>query len=622
MNNLEKRSISVDVEVRSNDDGKTIVEGYAARFNEETTIGGRFAERIARGAFDSTDMTQTVALFNHDYNQPLARMGSGLQLDIDENGLKYRFELGEQTYAKDLAINIREGIVATSSFGFTIEDDSWEKRDDGLNLRTINSVNVLYDVSPTTQGAYDTTEVGLRSMADALEVEEELEALEEERIAQQEVETPMAEEIEDPVDERQSESMYGDKEDEEDEDEEMKMQEEEEDEEKMQEEEEDEEEEEEDERNKENPEPEARNTNISNSNNMKEKKAPAVVQAMGDKAPEVRAQYNLGKAIREAASGNQLTGLEAEMSQEAALEFRNAGIVPAGNAIHIPTMMLRADAIPMATAALDDGSGGALAANVGQAIATEVQGPVAKYRPDTIADALGVRLITGVTGDISIPVQTANVTAGKTASEITAVDSSNIALSSVTLSPERFAAHTKVTQQLLAQNSFDLDSFLAADIRQGLALAYNAHLITQIGGITEVDAEATGLEVDTVDVPFLLESQLRDGDVPYEQAKFLTDATAFRAMRQASLDAGSGLFAADGRNSIIGYPTVVNSAVTNGSVYMMNPADLVCAEWGGISLIIDQFSSAEQGIVRIIGSMYADCKVLRDAGVKGYLNVN
>jgi HK97 family phage major capsid protein len=459
-------------------------------------------------------------------------------------------------------------------------------------------------------------------MADALEVEEELEALEEERIAQQEVETPMAEEIEDPVDERQSESMYGDKEDEEDEDEEMKMQEEEEEEEKMQEEEEDEEEEEEDERNKENPEPEARNTNISNSNNMKEKKAPAVVQAMGDKAPVVRAQYNLGKAIREAASGNQLTGLEAEMSQEAALEFRNAGIVPAGNGIHIPTMMLRADEVPMATAALVDSSDDPLAANVGQAIATEIQGPVAKYRPDTIADALGVRLITGVTGDISIPVQTANVTAGKTATEIAAVDSSNIALSSVNLSPERFAAHTKVTQQLLAQNSFDLDSFLAADIRQGLALAYNAHLVTAIGGITAVDAEASGALVNTVDVPFLLESQLRDGDVPYEQAKFLTDATAFRAMRQAALDAGSGLFAADGRNSIIGYDTVVNSAVTNGSVYMMNPADLVCAEWGGISLIVDQFTEAEKGIVRIIGAMYADCKVLRNAGVKGYTNVN
>jgi len=119
MNNLEKRSINVDMEVRSSEDGKTIVEGYAARFNEETTIGGRFAERIAPHAFDDADMSQTVALFNHDYNMPLARMGQGLELEVDENGLKYRFELGEQTYAKDLAINIREGIVATSSFGFT-----------------------------------------------------------------------------------------------------------------------------------------------------------------------------------------------------------------------------------------------------------------------------------------------------------------------------------------------------------------------------------------------------------------------------------------------------------------------------------------------------------------------
>jgi uncharacterized protein len=614
MNNLEKRSISVDVEVRSNDDGKTIVEGYAARFNEETTIGGRFAERIARGAFDGTDMTQTVALFNHDYNQPLARMGSGLQLDIDENGLKYRFELGEQSYAKDLAINIREGIVATSSFGFTIEDDSWEKRDDGLNLRTINSVNVLYDVSPTTQGAYDTTEVGLRSMADALEVEEELEALEEERLAQQEVETPMAEEIENPLDERQSESMYGDKEDEEDEDEEMKMQDEEdEDEEKMQEEEDEEkmQEEDEDERNKENPEPEARNTNISNSNNMQEKKAPAVVQAMGDKAPEVRAQYNLGKAIREAASGNRLTGLEAEMSQEAALEFRNAGIVPAGNGIHIPTMMLRADAVPMATEATGSP---AISAAINQGVATEIQGPVVAYRPQTIADALGIRRITGVTGDISIPVQTTNVTAGKTTAEVTAVDSTNIALSSVTLSPERFAAHTKVTQQLLAQNSFDLDSFLAADIRRGLELAYNAHLVSAIEAVSTTARSTTAI----TDVPFLMEAALRDANVPYENAKFLTEAGAFRKLRQAALDAGSGQFAAETRNSIIGYPTVVNSAVTNGHVAMVNPADLVCAEWGGISLIVDQFSEAEKGIVRVIGAMYADCKVLRAAGVSIY----
>lgn len=586
MNNLEKRSINVDMEVRSSEDGKTIVEGYAARFNEETTIGGRFAERIAPHAFDDADMSQTVALFNHDYNMPLARMGQGLELEVDENGLKYRFELGEQTYAKDLAINIREGIVATSSFGFTIEDDSWEKRDDGLNLRTINSVNVLYDVSPTTQGAYDTTEVALRSMEEALAVEEELEELEEESRAYAEMEEEMDEEKQDSVEEEEEER------------EEM-MEEEEEEEER--EEEEEEEEEEEDERNVTLEEVEAPATldseehnvrgaeNANSQDNMnEEKKAPAVVQSMGDSTPKVRAQFNLGKAIREAANGH-LTGLEAEMSKEAEQEFRAAGVVPAGGAgVHIPTMLLRADAVPMATEAVAN-----VSAAVNQGVETEILGAIAKYRPVTIADKLGIRRITGVTGDISIPVQSTSLAGTKTTNEADAVDSANIALTAVSLSPERLAAHTKVTQQLLAQNSFDLDAFLAADIRRGLEQQYNAHIVSKLSaGVTKVDAEAAGALVATTDVPYELEKLLRNADVPFENIKFLTDPTAFRALRSAARDAGSGLFAADSFNTIMGYPAVVSTLVADEDVYMLNPADVVCAEWGGMSILVLQIGRA------------------------------
>ena len=184
------------------EDDKVVVEGYAARFDDETVIGGKFAERVARGAFEGADMSNTVALFNHDWNMPLARVGNGLELSVDEVGLRYRFELGDQSYARDLAENIRMGNVSTSSFGFTVADDSWERRDD-MNLRTINSVGTLFDVSPTTQGAYPTTEVGLRSMEAALdaEVEEELRKLEEEKPEEapeeeREEEAPVADEKE------------------------------------------------------------------------------------------------------------------------------------------------------------------------------------------------------------------------------------------------------------------------------------------------------------------------------------------------------------------------------------------------------------------------------------------
>lgn len=184
-NNVEKRYVQSNLEVRTEEGKPTVIEGYAAVFGDETVIGGAFAERVARKAFDGANMSNTVALFNHDVNQPLARVGHGLELEVDERGLKYRFELGNQSYAQDLAENIRMGNVGTSSFGFTVKDDSWERRDDGMNLRTIEAVDLLFDVSPTTQGAYPTTEVGLRSMEAAF-ANEEVAELEEEVIRAEE----------------------------------------------------------------------------------------------------------------------------------------------------------------------------------------------------------------------------------------------------------------------------------------------------------------------------------------------------------------------------------------------------------------------------------------------------
>jgi HK97 family phage prohead protease/HK97 family phage major capsid protein len=585
-NNVEKRFLPGSFEVRTDEGKPTVVEGYAAVFNDETVIGGSFAERIDRGAFDGADMSNTVALFNHDINKPLARAGHGLELTVDERGLKYRFEVGNQSYAQDLVENIRMGNVSTSSFGFTIKDDEWEMRDGDMNLRTIKEVDLLFDVSPTTQGAYPTTEVGLRSMELAM-ANAEVTEIEEEEVRSEEV---VEEEVVAEVEEADEEDCGC-------EDNEVK------------------------------PVPRSEEVTLetadapvaeesdeiiergaeSEISMNEEKNAPAVVQGLGDKVQNVRARFDLGKAIREAANGS-LSGLEAEMNSEAVNEFRQAGISVA-NGINIPAMMLRADAAPMATETVSS-----VSAAVNQGVQTDVGGPIANYRPVTFADKMGVRKLTGLTGDVSIPVQSTNVTTVTTTNEADPVDSTNIALTSVTLSPERLSAHTKVSQQLLAQNSFDLQSFLADDIRRGLELQYNTELKGVIEGITET----AGVDLDPADIPYLLEEALRDAGVDYTGAYFLMEAGAFKTLRRATLDAGSGLMAAPDRNNVIGYPTLVSSLFTDDNVYMVQPADLVCAEWGGINIMVDPYTEAHKDVVRIVANMYMDCAILREAGVQGY----
>ena len=607
-NNVEKRFLTNGFEVRAEEGKPTVVEGYAAVFNDETVIGGSFAERIDRNAFDGADMTNTVALFNHDVNKPLARAGHGLELSVDDRGLKYRFEVGNQSYAKDLVENIRLGNVSTSSFGFTVRDDEWEMRDE-MNLRTIKEVGLLFDVSPTTQGAYPTTEVGLRSMELALENEGVLAA--EEEVArmyhdkdkdEEEEEDEDRDEDEDEEEEKENKSKRSEEKDEEDcgcGDNEIKPV---------------QREAEQELETADAPVAEESDSIIqrgaeSEISMNEEKNAPAVVQGLGDAVQNVRARFDLGKAIREAASGG-LTGLEAEMSQEGSNEFRQGGVAP-GTGINIPSMLLRADAVPMGTEAVNSVQA------AGGAIATELQGPVGRYRPVTFADKMGVRRITGVTGDISIPVQSDSITVSEKTNEVDAQDSANMAFSSVTLSPSRISSHTKASQMLLAQNSFDLQAFLADDMRRGLENQYNVKLKGVIEGITEENGGSESPALGAEDVAYFLEQLLREGNVDPAGAFFLTEPTLYRQMRQATLDAGSGIFAATSASRIGEYEAIVSTLFTDGNAYMVKPEDLVVAEWGGLNLQVDPYTEAHKDVVRIIANMYVDCKILRSAGVVG-----
>ena len=165
---VERRYLSMNVEAREAEEGSgKTVEGYAAVFNTDADLGG-FTERIEPGAFDAAledPKLDVAALFNHDQNQILARNRAGegnLELWTDEKGLKYRFQLGDQSYAQDLAINLRMGLVNQSSFAFSIKEDEWSMRD-GRDHRTIKSVN-LHDISPVVFAAYgEETAASIRS---------------------------------------------------------------------------------------------------------------------------------------------------------------------------------------------------------------------------------------------------------------------------------------------------------------------------------------------------------------------------------------------------------------------------------------------------------------------------
>jgi len=177
--NIERRSLAIDevesavpllaVESRSEDDGseREYVVGYAAKFGVLSLDLGDFVERIDPDAFGIVaerrgrkKPLETRALWNHDANFPLARYPGTLRMSVDEVGLRYEFPVPETSYGKDIASNIRSGIVRGSSFSFTVPQggDSWAV-EDGRSVRTIQKIDTLLDVGPVTFPAYPDADV-------------------------------------------------------------------------------------------------------------------------------------------------------------------------------------------------------------------------------------------------------------------------------------------------------------------------------------------------------------------------------------------------------------------------------------------------------------------------------
>jgi len=173
---IERRSLVIDeiesdvpllaVESRSeegSDQSREWIVGYAAKFGVNSLeLEGEFIERIHPDAFGLVAERrgrkrplETRALWNHDANFPLARYPGTLLMSVDNVGLRYEFPVPNTTYGRDLAENIRAGIVRGSSFSFQIAPggEDWSV-EDGRSIRTVTKVGSLIDVGPVTFPAY------------------------------------------------------------------------------------------------------------------------------------------------------------------------------------------------------------------------------------------------------------------------------------------------------------------------------------------------------------------------------------------------------------------------------------------------------------------------------------
>ena len=166
--NEEKLSIQRSYEITyraKKDSDKKIIQGYAVVFDAWADVrswGESWKECIRKGAFtQSLKENNILALYNHDFNNVLARKDVNMKLVEDDKGLYFEIELPDTTQGNDLYELIDKGIVNQCSFSGYVRKNLWSEDNGGNVLREILEIDLI-EITITPIPAYEVTEAEVK----------------------------------------------------------------------------------------------------------------------------------------------------------------------------------------------------------------------------------------------------------------------------------------------------------------------------------------------------------------------------------------------------------------------------------------------------------------------------
>ena len=559
--------------------GRT-VSGYAIRFNEDSAFMG-FTERINPSALPASmlENADIFAYFNHDWSKVLARTPNSLKLDLRDDGLYYEFEAPNTQDGNDLLEHIKRGEMYGTSFAFSLPEDGsgevWTKQEDGTYMREIIMFDALYEISPVYTPAYPTTSVSARCLEYVRNTEEqnmkedekdEMEAgktadpnesKEQEKQKEQDkpVESVESESCESKPDESKS---CGDKPDETkscyNEPDEMDEP-------------------------CEGPQCDKEDDykeNISNRNKMKK-------------------QFSLLKAINDVANNNSLDAVSQAVINAGADEMRSAGQSFSGQ-IQLP---VESRAAVTVTNEHDD------------VIEVQFADLLTPLRAKNVLVAAGAKYMSGLIGDVQVPIMGAgNVT---WEGEVASAKEAGYTFSSKKLQPKRLTAYVDISKQFLVQDSIGAEQAIRADIVAAINSKLESTILGSAQGSTTTPAGIfygqTPKKITTFKDICDLEASIEDANVIGE-CKYVMSNKAKAALRNMPKSSKSTQLVME-NGEVDGTPVLNTSNVEAQNIAYGDWNNLAIGQWGSIDLVVDPYTLAKDGQVRIVINAFFDAVTLR-----------
>jgi HK97 family phage major capsid protein len=230
---------------------------------------------------------------------------------------------------------------------------------------------------------------------------------------------------------------------------------------------------------------------------------------------------------------------------------------------------------------------------------------------------LGVRVLSGLVGDIAIP-KGAAVTA-TWGTETADADEVTPVLSQVTGTPKCVKARTNISRKLIMQSSVDIEAFVQNELAVALAVAIDKSAFNGAGTAEPVGLLTGPISTDvavTAGTPTYAEmcnlvATVTGKNVNLDALKFAVTNEVFWKLAATATSTNGPLFIADIQTGkIMGRPTVVSENVTANYGFIADWSQMILGMWGnGLDILVDPYSGSSSGLVKVVAFMDADVLV-------------
>lgn len=239
---------------------------------------------------------------------------------------------------------------------------------------------------------------------------------------------------------------------------------------------------------------------------------------------------------------------------------------------------------------------------------------IGPLRKSLLMRKLGIRTLTGLRGDVSIPKYKTGMTAGWV-NENEALSKSGMTFDGVSMKPKHVGALTELSRQLIQQSSPDINSLVTDDLSFIMAdaldkaILYGDGVKQPLGILKTAGIQKASLATADWETILALSNLLDIRDI--ENAQYLTNPSVISALQAIEKSKGTAQYLAT-KNSIGDVAASVTNQVAGSDLLLGDFSQFILGVWSEVDLLVNPYAeeaySRGNVLIRALMTVGAVCR--------------